>query len=143
MTYPPVIVPILTGCAVQFIKFLLFAVKHKRIEIKYFFDPGHMPSAHTAFLVSLTSTVAYYDGVFSTTFAISFVLLYVVLYDALRIRVNIGDNGKIINKLVRELAEIKKEDYPVLKERVGHKPLEVLVGGILGLVFTVFLIRLM
>jgi acid phosphatase family membrane protein YuiD len=116
--------------------------KNKKIEYRYLLSPGHMPSAHTAFVISLATTVAYFDGVFSTTFAISIVLSYIVIYDAANIRTNIGYNGEIVNHLIREIPGIKKENYPILKEVVGHKPMEVLAGAILGFILTVLLIIL-
>jgi acid phosphatase family membrane protein YuiD len=143
MIYPIVIIPIIVGCITQSIKFLLSVIKHKRIELKFLLISGHMPSAHSAFVVSLVTVIAFFDGVFSATFTVSFVLAYIVIYDALKIRTNIGYNGKIINKLIREIPEVKKEDYPILRERVGHKPLEVLVGSMLGFILTIFLIILL
>lgn len=143
MIYPIVIIPIIVGCATQSIKFLLSAVRHKKIKLEFIFISGHMPSAHTAFVVSLVAVTAFFDGIFSTTFMISFVLAYIVIYDALKIRVNIGFNGKVINKLVREIPEIRNNEYPILRERVGHKPLEVFIGAVLGFVLTIFLIILL
>ena len=140
MIYPIVIIPIIVGCAAQFIKFLLLVKKDKKIKCGYLLTPGHMPSAHTAFVISLATTVAYFDSVFSTTFAVSIVLSYIVIYDAANIRTNIGYNGKIVNQLIKEIPSIKKESYPILKEIVGHKPLEILVGAILGFALTTFLI---
>ena len=140
MDYPIVIIPIIVGCSAQFVKFLLLASKNKIIKFKSLFGPGHMPSAHTAFVVSLATAVAYFDGMFSTTFAISVVVAYIVIYDAVNIRTNIGYNGKIVNRLIREIPDIKKEDYKVLREVVGHKPEEAFVGAVLGLVLTVLLI---
>lgn len=99
-----------------------------------------MPSAHSAFVVSLATVVANFDGIFSTTFAISIVLAYIVIYDALIIRTNIGYNGRVINKLVKEFPQIKKEDYPVMKEIVGHNFLEVIVGTVLGFAFSILFI---
>jgi hypothetical protein len=142
MIYPIVIIPIIVGCAVQSTKFMLSIIKHKEIKFKYLLGPGHMPSAHTAFVVSLSTTIAYYDSIFSTTFAISFVLAYIVIYDALKIRTNIGYNGQVVNKLVREIPDIAKEEYPILKERVGHRLSEVFVGAGLGFVITILLIVL-
>ncbi|MCK4891890.1 MAG: divergent PAP2 family protein [Candidatus Pacebacteria bacterium] len=142
MIYPTVIIPIIVGCVTQSIKFLLSIIKHKRIDLKFLLISGHMPSAHSAFVVSLATVIAFFDGVFSTTFTVSFVLAYIVIYDALKIRTNIGYNGEIINKLVREIPEIKKEDYPILRERVGHRPMEVLAGSVLGFILTIFLIIL-
>ena len=137
MAYPIVVIPIIVGCIVQSIKFLLSIIKHKKIEFKYLLGPGHMPSAHTAFVVSLATVVAYNNGVFSTAFAVSFVLAYIVIYDALKIRIHIGHNGRIINRLVKETSGIKKESYPMLKERVGHRVEEIFVGGVLGFFLTV------
>lgn len=102
-----------------------------------------MPSAHSAFVVSLVTVIANFDGIFSTTFAISIVLAYIVVYDALIIRTNIGYNGKIINKLVKELPQIKKEDYPAMKEVVGHNFWEVIVGIALGFAFSVLFITIL
>ena len=143
MVYPIVIIPIVVGCITQSIKFLLSVIKHKKIELKFLLISGHMPSAHSAFVVSLVTIIAFFDGIFSTTFTVSFVLAYIVIYDALKIRTNIGYNGEIINKLIREVPEIKKENYPILRERVGHKPMEVLAGSMLGFILTIFLIILL
>ncbi len=143
MFYPIVIIPIIVGCITQLIKFLLSIIKHRKIEFKFLLTSGHMPSSHSAFVVSLVTVVAFFDGIFSTTFTISLVLAYIVIYDALKIRTNIGYNGEAINKLVREITEIKKNNYPILRERVGHKPLEVLIGIILGFALTMLLIVLL
>lgn len=136
MTYPFFIVPIIAGCITQATKFILSIVKHDKVEIKYLLTSGHMPSSHTAFVVSLTTMVAIKEGFSSMLFAITFVFSYIVIYDAMFIRTNIGHNGKVMNDLIREITGIKKENYPILRERVGHKPLEVLVGGVMGLAIT-------
>ena len=140
MDCPIFIIPIIVGIITQSIKFLLFAIRHKKMDLKFIFISGHMPSAHTAFVVSLATVVAFFDSIYSTTFTISIVLAYIVIYDALKIRTNIGHNGKIVNQLIKEVPGINKKNYPLLRERVGHKPLEVLVGAILGFTLTIFLI---
>ncbi|MEA2097671.1 MAG: divergent PAP2 family protein [Patescibacteria group bacterium] len=140
MVYPIFIIPIIVGCATQCVKVLLHAKKCKKIDPKFLLISGHMPSAHSAFVVSITTIVAFFNGIYSTAFAISFVFSYIVIYDALKIRTNIGYNGEALNKLIREIPEIKKEAYPILRERVGHKPMEVLIGSVLGFALTIFLI---
>ncbi len=102
-----------------------------------------MPSAHTAFVVSLATTVFYFDGMFSTAFAISVVLAYIVIYDAVNIRTNIGYNAKIVNQLIKETPNIEKEKYPTLREVVGHKPEEVFVGAVFGFVLSILLILML
>lgn len=137
MDYPFIFVPLLTGIFTQVVKLLLSVIRHRRFDIKYLFTPGHMPSSHTSFVVSLVTVVGYYEGVGSIDFAIAVCLAYVVIYDAMNIRIHIGHNGAAINRLTQEL---KLKDYPVLKERVGHLPSEVLVGGILGFLFSMLLV---
>jgi len=143
MVYPIIIIPIIVGCVAQCVKVLLHMIKYKKMDLKFLLISGHMPSAHTAFVVSITIIVAFFDGIYSTAFAISLVFSYIVVYDALKIRTNIGYNGEVVNKLIKEISGIKKENYPILRERVGHKPLEVLFGAILGSVLTIFLIILL
>lgn len=137
MNYPFIVIPALTGVFTQMVKLMLSVIRHKRFDIKYLFTPGHMPSSHTAFAVSLVTLVGYYQGIDSMDFAIAMCLGYVVVYDAMNIRIHIGRNGEAINRMVKEQ---KLEGYPILKERVGHLPTEVLVGGILGFLFTMALI---
>jgi acid phosphatase family membrane protein YuiD len=137
MHYPFIIIPLLTGIFTQLVKFSLSAIRHKKVEIKYLFTPGHMPSSHTSFVVSLVTVVGYYKGIDSIEFAIAVCLAYVVIYDAMNIRIHIGRNGAAINRIVKEL---NLQGYPILKERVGHLPMEVLVGGVLGFLFSMGLI---
>jgi acid phosphatase family membrane protein YuiD len=137
MHYPFILVPLLTGIFTQLVKFALSVIRHKKVEIKYLFTPGHMPSSHTSFVVSLVTVVGYYSGIDSIEFAIAVCLAYVVIYDAMNIRIHIGRNGAAINRIVNEL---NLPSRPLLKERVGHLPQEVLVGGILGFAFSMFLI---
>lgn len=102
-----------------------------------------MPSSHAAFVVSLTSMVAIKEGISSMLFAITFVFSYIVIYDAMFIRTNIGYNGKVMNDLIKEIPGIKKGKYPILRERVGHRPLEVLVGGAMGVALTAIIMLLL
>ena len=143
MSYPAFIIPIIVGCVTQFTKFLLLAAKGKKLKLRNLFGPGHMPSAHTAFVVSLATTVFYFDGAFSASFAISVILAYIVIYDAVNIRTNIGYNAKIVNQLIKEIPNIEKEKYPTLREVVGHKPEEAFVGAIFGFVLSILLILIL
>ena len=140
MSYPIFIIPIIVGCAAQFTKFLVLAIKNKKLKIGSLFGPGHMPSAHTAFVISLATTIFYFDGAFSSSFAISVALAYIVVYDAVKIRTNIGYNAKIVNQLIKEIPNIKKEKYPTLREVVGHKPEEAFVGAVFGFTLSILLI---
>jgi acid phosphatase family membrane protein YuiD len=65
-----------------------------------------------------------------------------IIDDAIRLRIQLGNQARYMNIVTQKL-ELDPQEFPRLKERVGHKKMEVLVGGILGLLFTLGLIRLL
>ena len=132
--------PIIVGILTQVIKFIIYTVRHG-FDLEYLFTHGHMPSAHTALVVSLLVSVAYYEGIHSGSFALSAVLAFIVIDDAARIRMYLGDQGRYLNMLVQQLG-IEKDKFPRLKERVGHRVSEVIGGAFVGFFFTVILIAL-
>lgn len=140
MEYPFILIPLIVGSFTQVIKFTLSVLRHGKVELRYLVTPGHMPSSHTSFAVSIATLVGYESGIGSIDFAIAVCLAYVIIYDAMNIRIHIGRNGAAINRLVQDL---HLAGYPVLKERVGHLPKEVLVGGLLGFVLTMGLLQVL
>jgi acid phosphatase family membrane protein YuiD len=136
--YNVFIIPIIVGVVVQVTKFILYGFKHGW-DIRYLMTHGHMPSAHTAFMVALVTSVGYYEGLDSGAFALAIALGIIVIDDAVRLRMILGDQGRYLNMLVQQL-NISEKQYPRLKERVGHRLSEVIVGGIYGLILTIFLI---
>lgn len=134
------LIPIIVGLATQLLKFIIFGFKHGW-DIRYAFTHGHMPSAHAAFIVSLITSIGYLDGVNNGAFAVAVVLAIIVIDDAVRLRMHLGDQGRYLNMLIRQL-DIDKSKFPRLKERVGHRVSEVIIGGLLGFFLTVFLINL-
>jgi len=135
------LIPIIVGGFVQLTKFFVYCLKHGW-DINYAMTHGHMPSAHTGFIVSLVTAVGYYDGMTSGAFAIAMALAIIVIDDAARLRMYMGDQGRYLNMLIRQL-NINEEQFPRLKERMGHRVSEVIIGGILGFVLTIFLARLL
>lgn len=140
-SYNMFLIPLIVIVAAQATKFLLYTVRHG-LNFNYLFSPGHMPSAHSAFVAALVTCVGYYDGTHSASFAVAVAFATIVMYDAVRIRMQIGDQGKFLNRLVRELPTINKSHYPHLKERVGHYTREVVVGVIFGIGLSFTLIYL-
>lgn len=119
----------------QVIKVILNWRKTKRLQLSRLFGMGGMPSSHTAFFVSLTAMVGKVEGLYSTAFAISAGLAMVIIYDAMGVRYETGKQGKTLNKIIGELLEggIKiTEDR--LMEIVGHTPLEVIFGALIGII---------
>ncbi len=133
LAYKLFAVPIIVLAAAQAIKFGRFTLRHG-LNWDYAFAPGHFPSAHSAFVTSLVVMIGFYDGVENPAFAVATAFAVLTIYDAMRVRINIGLQGKAINKLVAQLDDIKhKEDFPKLKERVGHYANEVAGGIAVGL----------
>ncbi len=134
------IIPIVVGIIVQIIKFIIYSLKHGW-DFHYIFTHGHMPSAHTAFAISIITAVGYYEGINDGSFAVAIALAFLIIDDATRLRMHLGDQGRYLNMLVEQL-NVDTEKYPRLKERTGHRVSEVVVGAILGFILTMLFIWL-
>jgi acid phosphatase family membrane protein YuiD len=87
--------------------------------------------------------MAWDQGVHSAAFALSAVLSFIVIDDAARIRMYLGDQGRYLNMLIEQLkGEIDESKFPRLKERVGHRVSEIIVGAFIGFFLTLFFIYL-
>jgi acid phosphatase family membrane protein YuiD len=112
---------------------------------------GGMPSSHSAGVTALASAAAYQHGLHSTEFALSLVLGLVVMYDAMGIRRHAGEQAMAINELKRAFDQHLETNDPifskerfqhqkkVLKELLGHQPIEVAGGAALGVALGLFL----
>lgn len=135
------LLPAFVGFFVQMLKFVIYSIKNGW-NLQYAFTHGHMPSAHTAFVVSLVTSIGYYTGITSGAFAIAVGLAIIVIDDAARLRMYLGDQGRYLNMLVRQL-NVNEKQFPRLKERVGHRVNEIIIGGILGFALTLILAKLL
>ncbi len=115
-------------------------LKHT-LDWRRMFGMGGMPSSHTASLVALTVMVGAREGLDSTLFAIAFAFTSVVVYDAMGVRYQTGEQSKVINRILHEmLIEGKRLTEEKMQELVGHTPLEVIFGALIGLVTPIFFI---
>lgn len=123
----------------QTLKVLVSTVVYRKFDARRFFGMGGMPSAHTSFLVALTTMVAYREGMGSTSFALSLALTLVVIYDAMGVRYQTGKQSHVINRILhRMLVEGQPLGDSDLQELIGHTPTEVFFGAIIGLIVPVF-----
>lgn len=139
--YYMLILPIIVGFIVWVIKFFVFYIKHNfnwKYAVEHGTTYGHMPSAHTGFMASLVTSVGYYAGMDSGAFTVAVALAIIVVDDAMRLRIYMGDQGRRLNFIIEQL-KINKTDFPRLKERVGHRKSEVIVGAIIGFGLTYLL----
>ena len=93
---------------------------------------GGMPSSHAALVSALSTSIAFAEGITSNMFVFSFWFAMVVLRDALGVRRSAGMLAKALNSLGKKMAENNGLDFNAVKEIQGHTPLEVVVGGLLG-----------
>ena len=121
-------------------KIIIILIREKRLDFRRIYGSGGMPSSHSATVTSLATAVAKTDGIYSTNFAIAFMVAFIVMYDATGVRRAAGEQARILNQLVNNLSDhnpvyLKKK----LKELIGHTPLEVIVGGLLGILIALIL----
>lgn len=117
----------------QLIKFVYFLIIHKKINFKIFTTTGGMPSSHSAGVIALSMTVGYNEGMNSIPFAIALGFAFVVMYDAAGIRRSAGKIAATMNRVMEEFYSHRPSAAgEKLKELLGHTPLEVFIGAILG-----------
>lgn len=133
--YIYILAPIVAFVIAQGTKVLLRSFKRK-VTWHDVFAYSDMPSGHTSVVVGVTSIIGLKLGISSPMFAISFVFMMIVIVDAIGLRNYLGQHGKTLNILVKDLKEDDFLDntYPKQLEKIGHTPLQVLVGGTIGFV---------
>ena len=119
----------------QLLKTIIDCALNKSFSPERLYGSGGMPSSHSSTVCALTTASAYRYGLGSAEFAISFVLAAVVMYDAMGVRRETGKQAKLLNEIVESFRTMngKKLAEEKLKEFVGHTPLQVLMGALLGI----------
>lgn len=119
----------------QFYKVISALITEKKINIKRFWETGGMPSSHSSTVSSLATAVGISQGVSSIYFAISVIFAIIVMHDASGIRRAAGKQAGVLNALGKSLSNLFEEKFhqEQLKELLGHTPVEVMVGAILGI----------
>ncbi len=141
MQIPLFLIPIIVGTSAQALKHVFNRHMTSNIKMGGVSMPryGGMPSAHTAFAMSLVTLVGLADGVLTTTFAITVAGAIFILDDALRMRIFLERHGRAVSQIIQGLPKEERKAFPKLETRLGHKPIEVIAGAAFGLVFTFFL----
>lgn len=124
----------------QVLKTLIHAFVTKDFEIERMYGSGGMPSCHSATVTALATSSYFLHGLSSSEFAISVILAIIVMYDARGVRRETGIQAKVLNDLIELLTDIHNDIMPLdekLKEFVGHTPLQVVIGAILGFIIAV------
>lgn len=135
-----IIVTMVSWLLAQSMKLIIDKIKHRKIDFTRIVGAGGMPSSHSAFVTSLATSIGYQAGLNSTEFALAFSFAAVVMYDAAGVRRSAGKQARVLNKIVQDLYSkehtVKKER---LKELIGHSPVEVFAGAVLGILVAIFM----
>jgi len=129
------IIPVCSWAIAQLIKVIIVLIREKELDLSYLVISGGMPSAHSAVVTSLSTSIAFIQGFSSVDFGISVILALIVMYDAAGLRQSVGKQSIVLNRILQELRlhrpviELGRD----LREFVGHTSLQVLIGGLLGI----------
>ncbi len=142
MDTPLFLIPLAVGLITQFSKRFLNRNWSSEMNDKISHLPryGGMPSAHTAFAFSLLTVTAFTSGFTSPLFAIATVLAVIIIDDALRMRIFLGRHGEALVRLIALLPQKEQGAFPPLEKKLGHEPIEALVGALFGIIFTYILL---
>lgn len=128
----PYIVAIVVGWTIsQLIKFIISVIRRRQLTFRgTMFVSGGMPSSHSSTMMAVWTTILVLDGPNSGLFGLASVMALIILYDAVKVRRSSGEQGVALTAL------LKKEgaDIPLPRVAMGHTPLEILVGSILGII---------
>ncbi len=128
------VVAVIACLTAQGLKLIIELVRNRKVNIRYLVTTGGMPSAHSALVGALATSVGLTMGWSSSEFAIACLFAIIVMYDAAGVRQAAGKQAKILNQLIDELFQEEHNlNEERLKELLGHTPFQVLVGLSLGI----------
>ena len=117
----------------QLLKFIGHIIKTRKVNFQVLATTGGMPSAHTAGVIALSTTVGFICGFDQVEFAIALGYALVVMYDAAGLRRSTGKIAACLNKICDEVYSQGQMQPERLKELLGHTPVEVFGGALLGI----------
>ncbi len=134
--YEIILCAMASACVAQIIKFFLFTFQSRKINFKIFTTTGGMPSAHSAGVMALSIMVAIQQGYDSPLFAVALGFSLIIMYDAAGLRRAAGKTAACLNRMMDDFYHHDLQSVGgKLKELLGHTPLEVFCGAVLGVIF--------
>lgn len=128
-----VLVTVLSSVIAQSVKIVTKLIKTGKLDLRIIAKTGGMPSSHSSCTMGMAVTVGLIESFNSVSFAIALCLAIIVMYDAAGVRRTVGLQAKVLNEMLAELfSEHPHLSTERIKEFLGHTPLEVVVGAILG-----------
>lgn len=134
ITNKPLVCAVTGWFIAQVLKMIITAVIERTVDLGRLLAPGGMPSSHSAFVTALSSTIGMIYGFGSVYFALASALALVVMYDACGVRRAVGEQAKVLNNILIRMKEGSSlTDEKVVREILGHTPLQVAIGFLLGI----------
>ena len=130
----PLLAALIAWLLAQMLKLPLEYWQTGEWHFEILFSSGGMPSSHSALVAGLAWGFGLHSGFVTNEFAVAVVLAMIVIYDATGIRRAAGEQARVINRLLRELAAGHPPKEEELRELLGHTPLQVAAGTLLGMV---------
>ena len=122
----------------QGLKVLIYFIRHHKIDFRLFVGTGGMPSSHSAFVSTMATSIGFTAGWDSPVFLLALGLAVIIMSDAAGVRRAAGQQAKILNGIIDDLYSSKPVPPKRLKELLGHTPVQVFVGALLGIVIAMF-----
>ena len=123
----------------QVLKTIINFILLGKFQLERMWGDGGMPSAHSATVCAMVIATARSEGIASPIFAIASVLAIITMHDAMGVRYETGEQAKVLNQMIEQWIDVTEKNAPFLqnmhlKEMVGHTPLQVLAGFVVGCV---------
>ena len=125
----------------QIVKCIIYMITHHELRLERLFGDGGMPSGHSATVTAAAVSALWCFGIGSFEFAITFIFAIITMHDAMGVRLETGKQAVILNEMMEIFTQ--DEDNKVvfhqdkLKEFVGHTPIQVVAGSILGCIIAI------
>jgi acid phosphatase family membrane protein YuiD len=117
----------------QLLKVLVELLWRHKLNLRLLTSAGGMPSSHSASVCALTAAIALREGAGSTLFILSLVFAIIVMYEAAGVRRAASIQARILNQIIDELFQGHPISETHLRELIGHTPIEVFAGAVLGI----------
>ncbi len=136
---PILTVALLAWFVAQVLKTLINFILLGKFQLERMWGDGGMPSAHSATVCAMVIATARSEGLGSAIFAVAAVVAIITMHDAMGVRRETGEQAKVLNKMIEQWIDVTEKNAPFLqnmhlKEMVGHTPLQVLAGFVVGCV---------
>jgi uncharacterized protein len=127
MDFSYALTPFLTWVVAGILKFMINSIKANRLAFGLI-GLGGLPSNHSAIVSSMAALIAFKEGINNPVFGMAITLAFIVMLDANSLRRQVGKQAVALNKLTAV-----SEDHQPLRERMGHSPIEIGAGILVGI----------